>query len=128
MTRPVRARVELRRRAVVAGRARDAQGRPFGDAAALTLRAAPPDAALDAWRRPFACHLRPDGGFFFLDVPEGRHLLEQTDIDGAVVRSRELWVPASAPARRWPLTSIDFETAASPPIRWTSLTQPTRRN
>jgi hypothetical protein len=113
MTRAVHGRLELRRRAVVAGRARDADGRPLDDPTALMLRAAPPDAAPDAWRRAFACHLRADGTFFFLDVPEGRYLLTQTDARGRMLRSREVRVsaPAPAPGGRWPVARVDFETA-----------------
>ena len=127
MRRTVRGRVEVRRRAVVAGRARDADGRPFDDAAALTLRAAPSEAAPDAWRRPFACHLRADGGFFFLDVPEGRYLLAQTDARGRVLRSCDVRVDAPAPGGRWPVARVDFETVGPAAGRRPVIT-PTRRN
>ena len=118
-------RVQLRRRAVLAGRAFDAQGRPFVDGERLSLCAADegaaarstakrastakPHAAPAPWKRHFRCHMRRDGCFFFLDVPAGRYVLQQVDPSGAVVQSREVSIPKADPSERVPVARVEFE-------------------
>jgi len=99
------ARVVVRRRAVVAGRAVDASGKPV-DAARLSLRD-----ALDPTARVHACHVRRDGGFFFLDVPPGRYALNRADAAGAVEHSTEVVVPQADREARPPLVSVVLDGA-----------------
>ena len=122
-------RVHLRRRAVLAGRAFDAQGRPFVDGERLSLCAADevaparspakraasgsgtpkPHGAPASWKRHFRCHMRRDGCFFFLDVPAGRYVLQQVDPSGAIVQSREVSIPKADPSERVPVARVEFE-------------------
>jgi hypothetical protein len=104
MTRTPVARVVLRRRAVVAGRAVDAAGTPCIGASTLVLREATGDAP-----RERACHMRRDGSFFFLDVPPGRHALNRIDAAGAIEHSIKVVVPNAGPDARLPLVSVELE-------------------
>ena len=115
------ARVEVRHRAVVCGRAFDAEGRPFVDAASLSLCAVDEAAASASgtkrmagkmtapWTRRFACHIRPDGSFYFLDVPAGHYMLNRFDNAGAVVQSRDVLLPLVDPSEKVPVARVEFE-------------------
>lgn len=93
---------ELRRRAVVGGRALDRAGRPYTDASALALNGLRPP-------RRFACHMRRDGSFFFLDVPPGRYTLDRCDAAGSVVQTKKVVVAPFAPSDPVPVVSVDLE-------------------
>lgn len=104
--------VRVHRRAVVAGRAFDAQGRLFLDGASLSLAAvdpALPGASPAPWARRFDCHMRADGSFFFLDVPAGRYRLDRRDAGGEVVQSGDVTVPPVDPSEKVPVARIEFE-------------------
>lgn len=101
-----RARLEpctIRRRAVVAGRLPLA-AMPSFDARQLALNSV-------GGERQFPCRLRPDGRFFFLDVPAGRYTLDRADSAGNVVAKTELAVAPVAADARMPMVQIDLEAA-----------------
>lgn len=101
MTWAVIASWELRRRAVVGGRTVDGAGRPLRDPSRLALNAVP------AGRR-YACHLRRDGCFFFLDVPPGAYSLDRSNHDDKVVQSRQVVVAPYVDDTRMPVVWIDL--------------------
>lgn len=92
----------VRRRAVVGGRAVDRGGVPWTAGERLALAADPPG-------RRFACHMRGDGSFFFLNVPAGRCALERSDDAGKVVQTKKVVVAPYASDSRMPVVQIDLE-------------------
>ena len=123
------ARWELRRRAVVCGRAFDKTGNPFTDAANLWLCRVPDETAPVASKRRrkteqaasdlpdphasrvrrHACHMRRDGSFFFLDVEPGRYVLNRFDEAGAIVQTKAILLPPFDRQAKVPIVSIEFE-------------------
>ena len=119
----------LRRRAIVSGRAIGAEGTPFDDGTSLSLRFMPGDDAgispkrrrqgknsteqpalrADKHVRRFACHMRRDGWFFFLDVPPGKYTLDRHGPDGEVAQSRDVLVPPYKPDAKSPIVTVAFE-------------------
>lgn len=121
------ARWEVRRRAVVGGRALDAEGRPLADASSLKLCRVADDAAPaaapkrkgksakpapDVQAAPVRCypaHLKRDGSFFFLDVPSGRYVLRQIDAAGAVVKTQDVVLAPFDLQAALPIVGVEFE-------------------
>jgi hypothetical protein len=55
-----------------------------------------------------ACHMRPDGHFFFLDVPGGRYVLNEVDAGGAIVRTSEVTLVNWDPMAKMPVVTLEF--------------------
>ncbi|HSI25936.1 MAG TPA: hypothetical protein VK948_00895 [Aeromicrobium sp.] len=102
-------RLQVRRRAVLAGCCVDADGQPVDRGLRLALATVPDDGR----RRP--AHLRPGGTFFFLDVPAGRHALIRLDAGGAIAQTIPVVVPASDPPAKLPVVTVDFAVVDTKP-------------
>ena len=97
------ARIEVRHRAVLAGRCLDSDGKPPAKPPRLVLDTMP------AFGKRRTARLRTGGEvFFFLDVPAGRYALERLDADGAVVQSQAVEVPADDSRAKPPFVTVDF--------------------
>lgn len=93
---------EMRRRAVVGGRAVDKAGLPFTDASVLVLTGGKPP-------RRFNGQMRRDGSFFFLDVPAGAYTLSCCNASGHVLQTKKVVVPQASADAPLPLVSVDLK-------------------
>jgi hypothetical protein len=89
------ATLEWHRRAVVAARTTTQPDLPCPAPSDLWLQSARGSTRYDS-------HPRPDGVFFFLDVPAGRYVLNCIDADGVTLEMQKVVVPATDPDARLP--------------------------
>lgn len=122
---------ERRHRVIVAGRAFCDDGEPFIDAGSMwlvrTSDASAPAVSKrkdkragtvavvasdgEAAGRRYACRIRADGRFFFLDVPAGRYVLQRAARDAAGAHSQDVTVPAFDEKTKLPVVNLEFEIA-----------------
>lgn len=101
--------LQVRRRAVLAGRCVDADGRPVERGICLSLALVPDDG------RRRSATMRPGGVFFFLDVPAGRHELIRSDAGGAVAQTMTVDIPPCDPPAKLPAVTVDFAVVDTKP-------------
>lgn len=106
-------------------------GRIAGAETATTSGCVPTLAAVAGARRYQAC-MRPDGIYFFLDLPEGNYALSGRDHRGQAIGPHQVTVPAADAAGPAQIVVLDLKASApsdveEPPLDTPAANAPGRR-